>query len=138
MYNQTNEFVYLGGNVNHTADLSIEVDRFIRMVQLPEVHPRTVRPTERPPRAQNLDATTEVLQKMLYGGCVTWSLRACHYDTLRRAHYSFLNRFIGQRDNNGTDLPISCMDNLMKAGSQSVDAIMRGRWIPCGAIVART
>ena len=25
--NQTNEFVYLGGNVNHNADLSIEVDR---------------------------------------------------------------------------------------------------------------
>ena len=27
-----------------------------RMVQLPEVHPRTVRPTEHSPRAQNLDA----------------------------------------------------------------------------------
>ena len=30
VYNQTNEFVYLGGNVNHSADLSIEVDRRIR------------------------------------------------------------------------------------------------------------
>ena len=28
-YNQTNEFIYLGGNVNHNADLSIEVDRRI-------------------------------------------------------------------------------------------------------------
>ena len=28
-YNQTNEFVYLGGNVNHNADLSIEVNRRI-------------------------------------------------------------------------------------------------------------
>ena len=37
VYNQTNEFVYLGGNVNHNADLSIEVDRCNtqRMVQLP-------------------------------------------------------------------------------------------------------
>ena len=26
VYNQTNEFVYLGGNVNHNANLSIEVD----------------------------------------------------------------------------------------------------------------
>ena len=26
VYNQTNEFVYLGGNVNHNADLTIEVD----------------------------------------------------------------------------------------------------------------
>ena len=30
VYNQTNEFVYLGGNVNHNADLSFEVDRSIR------------------------------------------------------------------------------------------------------------
>ena len=30
VYNQTNEFVYLGGNVNHNADLSIEADRRIR------------------------------------------------------------------------------------------------------------
>ena len=30
MYNKTNQFVYLGGNVNHNADLSIEVDRRIR------------------------------------------------------------------------------------------------------------
>ena len=30
VYNPTNEFVYLGGNVNHNADLSIEVDRRIR------------------------------------------------------------------------------------------------------------
>ena len=29
VYNQTNEFVYLGGNVNHNADLSVEVDRRI-------------------------------------------------------------------------------------------------------------
>ena len=29
VYNQTNEFVYLRGNVNHNADLSIEVDRGI-------------------------------------------------------------------------------------------------------------
>ena len=30
VYTQMNEFVYLGGNVNHDADLSIEVDRRIR------------------------------------------------------------------------------------------------------------
>ena len=32
VYNQTNEFVYLGGNANHNADPSIEVDRRIRNV----------------------------------------------------------------------------------------------------------
>ena len=33
VYNQTNEFVYLGGNVNHNADLSIEVDQSILSIQ---------------------------------------------------------------------------------------------------------
>ena len=32
VHNQTNEFVYLGGNANHNADLSIKVDRRIRNV----------------------------------------------------------------------------------------------------------
>ena len=30
VYNQTNELVYLGGNVNQSFDLSIEVDRRVR------------------------------------------------------------------------------------------------------------
>ena len=30
VHNQTNEFVYLGGNVNHNVDLFIEVDRRVR------------------------------------------------------------------------------------------------------------
>ena len=30
VYSQTNEFIYLGGNVNHNADRSIDVDRRIR------------------------------------------------------------------------------------------------------------
>ena len=30
VYNQTNEFVHLGGNVNHNTDLFIEVNRRIR------------------------------------------------------------------------------------------------------------
>ena len=59
VYNQTNEFLYLKGNVNHNADLLIEVDRQKqRTVQLPELHPRTVRPTECSPRVQTTDANS--------------------------------------------------------------------------------
>ena len=54
VYNQTNELKYLRGHVNHNTDLPIEVDLRIRNAW--EVHPRTVRPTERSPRAQNPDA----------------------------------------------------------------------------------
>ena len=59
VYNKTNEFVYLRGDVNHNANLSFEVDRHVftqRMVQLPDVRPQIVRPTERTRRAQHPDA----------------------------------------------------------------------------------
>ena len=72
VYNQTNEFVCLGGNFNQNADLSIEVDR---CVQLPEVHPRTVRPTERSPRAQNPDAKSQ--------GTRNNAVRLCHVEPAR-------------------------------------------------------
>ena len=100
VFNQTDEFVYLGGNVNHNADLSIERSRPAhkqRMVQLSEVHPRTV--YDRPIAPLELKIRmlrAEVLETMLYG-CVTWSPRACHYDTLRQAHHRFFTRCIGWR-----------------------------------------
>ena len=52
VYNQTNEFVYLGGNVNYNTDLSIEANRRMRNAWCSF---RTVRPIERHPRAQNPD-----------------------------------------------------------------------------------
>ena len=54
---------------------------------------------------------------MLYG-CVTWSPRACHYDTLRRAHRSFLTRCIVWRNNNRPDHPILHLDTLIQTGSE--------------------
>ena len=119
--------IYLRGNVNHNGDLSIGANRCIhtqRMVQLPEVHSRAVRPTERSLRARDPDTKSRGLEQML-DGCVTWSLRACHYDTLRRAHHSFLTRCIGWRKNNRTDHPISYLDTLIKTGSKSIEAIIR-------------
>ena len=123
MYNQTNEFVYLGGNVNHNADLSIEVDRRIhnawcsfRKYTL-ELYGRPSAPLEL--KLKMLRA--EVLETMLYG-CVTWSPRACPYDTLRRAHHRFLTCCIGWRNRNRADHPISYLDTLVKTGSESIEA----------------
>ena len=53
VYNQINEFVYLGRSVNDNVDRSAHTQG---MARLPEVYPRTIRPTERSPRAQNPDA----------------------------------------------------------------------------------
>ena len=70
-------------------------------------------------------------------GCVTWSPRACHYDTLRRAYHSFLTRCIGWRKKNHADHPISSLDTLIKAGSESIEATLRRRRILFARFVAR-
>ena len=123
VYNQTNEFVYLGGNVNHNADLSIEVNRRMRNAWCSfrkytlELYDRPSAPLELKIRMLR----AEVLETMLYG-CVTWSPRACHFETLRRAHHSFLTRCIGWRKHNRADHPIFCLDTLIKTGSESIEA----------------
>ena len=98
MYNQTNAFEYLGerqpkqyrsvhrGRPAHTQRLVQRLDLYAL-----ELYDRPSALLELKMRML-LD---EVLKTMLYG-CVTWSPRACHYDTLPRAHHSFLIRCIGQ------------------------------------------
>ena len=78
----------------------------------------------------------EVLETMLYG-CVTWIPRACHYDTLRRAHHRFLTRFIGWRNHKRADHPSFYLDTLIKTGSESIEALLRKRRILFAGFVAR-
>ena len=73
---------------------------------------------------------------MLYG-CVTWSPRACTYDTLRRAHHRFLTRCIGWRKPNRADHPNSYLDTLVKTGSQGIEATLRCRRILFAGFVVR-
>ena len=137
MYNQTNDFVYLGGNVNHNADLSIEVHRLIsnacsfRKYTL-ELYDRPSAPLEVEIRMLR----AEVLETMLYG-CPTWSPRACHYDTLRRAHHSFLTHCIGWQKHNRADHPISYLDTLIKKRSESIEATLRRRRFLFAGFMAR-
>ena len=79
-----------------------------------------------------------VLETMLYGS-VTWSPRACHYDTLRRAHHRFLTCCIGWRKHNRADHPISYFDTLLvvKTGNESIEATLRRRRILFAGFVAR-
>ena len=79
----------------------------------------------------------EVLETMLYG-CVIWSPRAYHYDTLRRAHPSFLTRCIGWLKKNLTDHPISYLDTLVKTVSENIEATLRRRRILLVGFVAIT
>ena len=79
----------------------------------------------------------EVLETMLYG-CVTWSPRACHYDTLRRAHRRFLTSCIGWRKHNRADHLVSYLGTLTKTESESIEVILRRRRILSAGFVART
>ena len=123
VYNQTNEFVYLGGNVNCNADLFVEVNPCIHeyMVQLPKVHPRTVRPTERSCRAQHPDAQSR--------GTRDNAVRLRHVEPARvhQAYHSFLTRCIGLRKNNRDDHPIFYLDTLTKTGSESIETTLLPR-----------
>ena len=128
---------YLGGNINHNVEASIEVDRSIRNACCSswkytlELYDRSSAPLELKIRILR----AEVLETMLYG-CVTWSPRACHYDTLRRAHHSFLARCVGKH--NRADHPISYLDTLIiKTGSESIKATLRRRRILFAGFVAR-
>ena len=138
VYNQTNEFVYLGGNVKHNTDLSIEVNRRIRNAWC-SFRKYTLELYDRPSAPHELKIRmlrAEVLETMLYD-CVTWSPRACHYNTLRRAHHSFLTCCIGWRKHNRADHPISYLDTLVKTGSESIVATLRRRRILFAGFVAR-
>ena len=138
VYNQTNEFVYLGGDVNHNANLSIEADRRIRNAWCSfrntlGLYDRSSVPFEL--KIRMLKA--ELLETMLYG-CVTLSPRAWHYDTLHRAHHKrFLTRCIGWRKHNRADHPISYLETLIKAGSESIEATLRRRRILFAGFVVR-
>ena len=77
VYSQTNEVAYLEGNVDHNADLSIEIDQRIRNAWC-SFRKYTLELYDRPsaPLALKIRMLrAEVLETMLYG-CVTWSPRA--------------------------------------------------------------
>ena len=78
----------------------------------------------------------EVVETMLYG-CVTWSPRARHYDSLRRANHRFVTRCIGWRKHNRADHPVSNPDTLVKTGSESIEVTLRRRPILFAGFVTR-
>ena len=97
VYNHMNEFVYLGGGapttmpacpLRSTGAYATHGCSFWKYTL--DLYDRPSAPLELKLRMLRAEA----LETMLCG-CVTWSPRACHYDTLRRAHHSFLTRCIG-------------------------------------------
>ena len=122
----------------HYIHTSIEVDRRIRTAWC-SVRKYTLELCDRPSAPLELKIRmlrAEVLETMLYG-CVTWSPRACRYDSLRRAHDRFLTPCIGWRKHIRADHPISYLDALVKTGSESIEATLLRRRILFAEFVAR-
>ena len=105
-------------------------------MQLPEVHPRTVRPTERSPGAQNLDAksrgTRNNYERLRHVELARVPLRHAALSPLQLTNC--LHRW---RKNNRTDHPTSYPYTLMKTGSENIAVIMHRRrvlfavFVPC-------
>ena len=124
----------------YNADLSIEVDQCIRNAWC-SFRKYTLELYDRPSAPLKLKSRMlrdEVLLETTLYDCVTWSPRACHYDTLRRAHHRFLTRCIGWRKHkHRADHPVSYLDTLIKTGSESIEATLRRRRILFAGFVAR-
>ena len=105
-------------------------------LQLPEVHPRTVRPTERSPRAQNPDAKSR--------GTRDNAVRPRHVEParvpLRHAAPSppqvldSLHRLAKAQSRRPPDF---LSDTLLKTGSENIEATLRRRRILFAGFVAR-
>ena len=104
------------------------------MVQLPGVHPRTERPTERSPRVQNPDAKSRGTRDN-----AVW-LRRVERVPPRLAAPSppqALNSLHRLAKANRADHPLSYLDTLIKSGSESIEAALRRRRILFAGFVAR-
>ena len=96
-YRQTTSFIYLGGTVNETPNLSDEIDRRIRAGWM--CFKRYKRELFDRPKASLLPlkarmVRAEVVEAFLYG-CATWTPLKGHYAKLRTIHHGMLLRILG-------------------------------------------
>ena len=97
-YNQTDSFVYLGGTVSETPDVSAEISRRTRACWM-HVKKYAVQLYDRPTVPLDLKARmvkTEAVEALLYSS-VTWTLSQEHYKKLHTVHHWVLLRIIGKQ-----------------------------------------
>ena len=104
---QTSQFLYLGGAIHGSVDLSLEVELRIRLMGACfkrsglTLYERTTAPFS---LREIRMLKAEVVETLLYG-CVTWTLSAQLFARLRSAHYQLLVllRVIGVQRRQRTD-----------------------------------
>lgn len=138
-YRQTTQFLYLGGIIHEDADLSLEIERRIRLMWAcfkrfgPELYDmKTARLSL---KVRMLKA--EVIETLLYG-CMTWTLSAQHFARLRSVHHQILLRVIGfQRRQRGDYRTLSYAKALKQTRCESIETTIRKRRLFFAGAVAR-
>ena len=125
-YQQTIEFVHLGGGISADRDLSIEITRRLQRawacfqwykMEIYDCPSVLLRLKVRLLKAGVIET--------LFDDCMTWSPNKPDYDRLRRVHHSMLFRCLGWRKRKRDDHTLSYADPLGKTASGSIDAIVR-------------
>ncbi len=128
-YNQVQDFVYLGGDINDDADITFEIRRRrqraawkLRKYCKQVFHPRSGITM----KTKISLLKSEVIEALLYGA-ETWTLKQTHYDTLRRAHHHHLLRCVGFKKKEKTDHLIAYHELLERTDCESIEATIRRR-----------
>ena len=113
VYNQTSEFVYLGGNVNHNADLWRHLRELYDQPKVAlSLKTRMVKP--------------EAIDALLYEYS-TWTLRQEHFVKLRTIHHRVLLRIIGAQRKRPDHRVTSYNRDLEIARCESTETTLRTR-----------
>ena len=78
---------------------------------------------------------SEVITTLLYG-CMTCSPNKHYYDRLRRGHHSILLQCLERQKRKGDHHTRTYADVYAKTASESIEAIVRKRWITLAGFVA--
>ena len=137
-YEQTTEFVYLGGAISESADLDIEIKRRIGPAWT-SVRKYSSQLYDRRNAQLSLKIglfKAEVMEAMLYG-CPTWTMRSQNFSSLRTAHHKLLLRIIGfQRKDRTGYKPLSYREVLERTVSDRIETTIRKRQLGfAGALV---
>ena len=123
---QTMQFLYLGGLVDASADITPEIERRIRLAWACynrfklELYDMEDAPFTLKVRMLN---KAEVMEILLYG-CVIWTPGQEHFAEFRTAHHNLL-RIIGFQRRHRTDHPKSYTKALKEAQCESVVTTIR-------------
>ena len=128
-YRQTTSFIYFGGIVTETPNLSEEIDRRIRAGWMgfkrytPELYD-PLKASLLPLKARMV--RSEVVEALLYR-CAAWTPLKGHYTKIRTTHHRMLRRILGASCKSPNKRVLSYKDALQRTECESIEITVRKR-----------